>query len=78
MIRCEGQKAERLAAERAAKAQAEYEALMKSAEDLKRLHEAAPTMLAALQNLENDDTHIPESAWALVCAAIELATGETV
>lgn len=53
-------------------------ALMKSAEDLKRLHDAAPAMLAALQNLENDDNHIPESVWALVCAAIELATGETV
>ena len=31
---------------------------------------AAPDMLEALENLENDDEHMPESAWAMVQAAI--------
>ena len=35
---------------------------------------AAPDMLAALQNLENDDKKIPEHAWALIQSAIKKAT----
>ena len=35
---------------------------------------AAPDMLAALQNLENDDNSIPEHAWKLVKDAISKAT----
>ena len=34
---------------------------------------AAPDMLEALENLENDDEHMPESAWAMVQAAIDKA-----
>ena len=34
---------------------------------------AAPKMLEALQNLENDAGQIPESAWKLVKDAIKLA-----
>lgn len=36
---------------------------------------AAPKMLEALQNLENDDNQIPEHAWRLVQAAIKSALG---
>lgn len=36
---------------------------------------AAPDMLEALQNLENDNGAIPPHAWALVQAAIAKATG---
>jgi hypothetical protein len=39
-----------------------------------RLIAAAPDLLAALQNLENDDGSIPDHAWALVQAAIAKAT----
>lgn len=35
---------------------------------------AAPDMLEALQNLENDDNSIPEHAWKLVKNAIAKAT----
>lgn len=35
---------------------------------------AAPDMLAALENLENDNGSIPDHAWALVQAAIAKAT----
>ena len=35
---------------------------------------AAPDLLAALQNLENDDGKIPEHAWALIQSAIAKAT----
>ena len=35
---------------------------------------AAPDMLEALQNLENDDNSIPEHAWKLVKDAIAKAT----
>lgn len=35
--------------------------------------EAAPDMLDALQNLENDDNSIPEHAWKLVKDAIAKA-----
>jgi hypothetical protein len=42
-----------------------------------RLIAAAPLMLEALENLENDDgTTMPASAWTLVLDAIEAATGE--
>ncbi|NMY20801.1 hypothetical protein [Pseudomonas sp. WS 5410] len=34
---------------------------------------AAPDLLAALQNLENDDGKIPEHAWALIQSAIAKA-----
>jgi hypothetical protein len=40
-----------------------------------RLIAAAPEMLEALRNLENDDGAIPAHAWALVQAAIAKATG---
>ena len=40
-----------------------------------RLIAAAPDLLEALQNLENDDGSIPYHAWALVQAAISKATG---
>lgn len=36
---------------------------------------AAPTMLEALENLENDAGHIPPRAWEMVQAAIALAKG---
>ena len=36
---------------------------------------AAPDMLAALQNLENDDGSIPQHAWKVVQDAIASATG---
>ncbi len=36
---------------------------------------AAPDLLEALQNLENDDGRIPDHAWAMVQAAIAKATG---
>lgn len=39
-----------------------------------RLITAAPDMLNALQNLENDDNSIPEHVWKLVKAAIAKAT----
>ena len=34
---------------------------------------AAPDLLEALQNLENDDGKIPEHAWALIQSAIAKA-----
>lgn len=39
---------------------------------------AAPDMYEALANLENDDGHIPPSAWKLVQDALAKARGETV
>ena len=39
-----------------------------------KLIAAAPDMLEALQNLENDDNSIPEHAWILVKDAIAKAT----
>lgn len=41
-----------------------------------RVRNAAPIMLEALENLENDDGSIPEHAWVLVQAAIKKARGE--
>ena len=35
---------------------------------------AAPDMLEALQNIENDDNHMPRSAWDLIQTAIAKAT----
>lgn len=41
-----------------------------------RLIAAAPLMLEALENLENDDgLRMPDSAWELVQEAVEAATG---
>lgn len=40
-----------------------------------RLIAASPDMLAALQNLENDDGSIPSHAWEMVQKAIAKATG---
>ena len=40
-----------------------------------RLAAAAPTMLEALENLENDDGSIPRTAWNMVLDAVEVATG---
>ena len=40
-----------------------------------KLIAAAPDMLEALQNLENDDNSIPECAWKMVKDAIAKATG---
>jgi len=42
-----------------------------------RLIAAAPALLEALENLENDAGQIPEHAWKIVCAAIAAAKGET-
>lgn len=42
---------------------------------LARLIAAAPDMLAALKNIENDDEHMPASAWELIQAAIAKAEG---
>lgn len=41
-----------------------------------RLIAAAPDMLEALKNLENDDGNMPPSAWALVQQAIAKAEGK--
>jgi hypothetical protein len=38
-----------------------------------RLIAAAPELLEALENLENDDGHIPASIWAKVQSAIAKA-----
>lgn len=38
---------------------------------------AAPDMLEALQNIENDDAHMPGTAWKLIQEAIAKATGDT-
>ena len=40
-----------------------------------RLIAAAPDMLEALKNLENDDGSIPQHAWKMVKAAIAKAEG---
>lgn len=40
-----------------------------------RLMAAAPDMLEALENIENDDEHMPPSAWALIQTAITKARG---
>jgi hypothetical protein len=37
---------------------------------------AAPDMLEALKNLENDDNHIPLEAWQMVQSAIAKATNQ--
>lgn len=42
----------------------------------KRMRDAAKVMLHALQSIENDDQHMPDAIWTLICEAIELATGE--
>jgi len=39
------------------------------------LYAAAPDMLAALKNIENDDAHMPSTAWDLIQAAIAKAEG---
>ncbi len=36
---------------------------------------AAPLMLEALENIENDDAHMPDTAWELIQAAITKARG---
>lgn len=41
-----------------------------------RLIAAAPDLLEALENLENDNNAIPEHAWNIVLAAINKARGE--
>lgn len=41
-----------------------------------RLISAAPDMLEALENLENDNGSIPDHAWNMVQAAIAKARGE--
>jgi hypothetical protein len=41
-----------------------------------QLVSAAPDLLEALQNLENDDGKIPDHAWKIVQAAIAKSTGE--
>ena len=37
---------------------------------------AAPDMLEALENLENDNDHMPATAWQLIQNAIRKAKGE--
>ena len=46
-------------------------------EAIARLIAAAPLMLKALENIENDDEHMPETAWRLIQDAIAKAKGET-
>lgn len=41
-----------------------------------RLIAAAPDMLAALENIENDDKNMPASAWKMIQDAIAKARGE--
>lgn len=48
---------------------------VKSAEHV-RLIAAAPKLLEALQNLENDDNSIPKHAWDMVQDAINSAIGD--
>lgn len=67
---------ERQDAERAAKAKADYDALMKAAADRKRLNDAAPAMLGALQVVAATP-RIPAEVRAVVTDAIALATEET-
>lgn len=43
----------------------------------RRIRKAAPAMLEALQNLENDNGAIPDHAWRMVQNAIAQATGES-
>ncbi len=40
-----------------------------------RLIAAAPLMLEALENIENDNEHMPSTAWELIQAAIAKARG---
>ncbi len=40
-----------------------------------RLIAAGPDMLEALENIENDDKHMPSTAWELIQAAIAKARG---
>jgi len=42
-----------------------------------RLIAAAPDLLEALENLENDDNSIPSHAWDMMQSAIAKAKGET-
>lgn len=42
-----------------------------------RLITAAPDLLAALENLENDDNSIPSHAWKMVQTAIAKAKGDS-
>ena len=39
-----------------------------------RLNDAAPDMLEALENIENDAEHMPDTAWRMVQDAIAKAT----
>lgn len=41
-----------------------------------KLIAAAPDMLEALQNIENDNAHMPPSAWKMIQNAITKATGK--
>jgi colicin import membrane protein len=71
----EREEAAREQAERAAKAEAEYAALMAAAEARKRLSDAAPAMLGALQVVAATP-RIPKEIMAVVKDAISAATGE--
>jgi colicin import membrane protein len=71
----EREEAARLQAERAAKAEADYRALMAAAEAQKRMSDAAPAMLGALQVVAATP-RIPKEVLAVVNDAISLATGE--
>ncbi len=42
-----------------------------------RLFAAAPDMLEALENIENDNEHMPSTAWDLIQAAIAKARGQS-
>lgn len=70
------EEAEALERSAAAERQRAREAEEAAAIAAKRVRDAAPQMLEALQNLENDDGRIPAPAWKLVCDAIAAATGE--
>lgn len=73
----ERKRLDKIAADKRAAELAELEAMQAEANQSNRIRDAAPVMLEALQNLENDAGQIPATAWSMVCAAITLATGKT-
>ena len=52
-----------------------YEAEPATRQANARLIAAAPEMLEALENIENDDMHMPATAWRMIQNAIRKAKG---